>query len=188
MGCSSTHAQLLTVPPYALAAIVCIGASFLSDHLRNCGRVMLILSPFTIIGFSILATVRSTAVRYFTLFLTTASAFTASPILLAWLVSDSAGLSMRAIVSVFAVGEGDFGAIIATWVYLPNDDPRLVTGHWINFGAACILAIVIATTTLYLGWENRMRAEGKRDYRLINVTSGERKKLGHSYPENRYTE
>ncbi|KAH7161970.1 hypothetical protein B0J13DRAFT_298 [Dactylonectria estremocensis] len=83
IGYSSTHAQLLTVSPRVFASCVCIEASFASDRLRTRGAVMLVLTPLTMIGFLLLALVPSTAVRYFALFLTTAAAFTCSPILLA---------------------------------------------------------------------------------------------------------
>src|SRR5687767_996757 len=110
MGYSSTNAQLLTVPPYVLAACVCIAGSFASDRLKTRGFVIMVLTPLTIIGFLLLALVPSTSVRYFALFLTTSAAFTCSPILLAWVVSNSAGSSVRAIVSGYAVGEGNIGS------------------------------------------------------------------------------
>lgn len=148
---------------------------------------MLVLTPLTMIGFLLLALVPSTAVRYFALFLTTAAAFTCSPILLAWVVSNSAGPSVRAIVSAYAVGEGNVGAIVATWTYRGSGAPRYVTGHFINFGGSCILFIMIGLTTLYLRRENKIRAQGKRDYRLANATEVEKWNLGHSHPEYRYT-
>ncbi|KAM0325868.1 hypothetical protein ACHAQA_007171 [Verticillium albo-atrum] len=187
MGYSSTAAQLLTVPPYVLASCICVAASFTSDRLKTRGLILLAMTPLTMIGFLLLALVPSTAVRYFALFLTTAAAFTCSPILLAWVVSNSAGPSVRAIVSAYAVGEGNIGSIIATWTYRTEDAPRYVKGHFINFGGSCILFIVIGVTTFYLRKENRMRAEGKRNYRLANATETEKWALGHSHPEYRYT-
>lgn len=186
MGYSSTNAQLLSVPPYVLAACVCIGASFASDRLKTRGLVILALTPLTMIGFLLLALVPSTAVRYFALFLTTSAAFTCSPILLAWVVSNSAGSSVRAIVAAYAVGEGNIGSIIATWTYRPHAAPRYVSGHFINFGGACILFTVAAVTTMYLRRENKIRAQGKRDYRLTDGKEPEWA-LGHSHPAYKYT-
>lgn len=187
MGYTPIQSQLLTVPPYTLAAIVCLVGSFTSDRLKTRGLVMLVLTPLTMIGFILMATVPSTAVRYFALFLSTSAAFTCSPILLAWIVSNSAGPSVRAVVAAYAVGEGNLGSIIATWTYPRSDAPRYINGHFINFGAACILFIVLAVTTLYLRRENKLRAAGGRDYRLENATEEEKWLLGHSHPEYRYT-
>jgi hypothetical protein len=185
MGYSPTNAQLLTVPPYALAAIVCVGASFLSDRLHTRGLILVVLTPLTIIGFLLMATLKSNTGRYIALFLPTAAAFTCSPILLAWVVGNTAGPSVRAVVSAYAVGEANIGGLIATWTYLPADAPRYVRGHWINFGGSCILFLVVAVTTVYLRWENALRAKGGRNGRLSNP--GEAWKLGHRHPEYRYT-
>lgn len=186
MGYSTTHAQLLTVPPYVLAACVCIGASFASDRLRSRGLIIMALTPLTAIGFLLLAFVPSTAVRYFALFLTTAPAFTCSPLLLTWVVGNAAGPSVRAIVSAYAVGEGNVGAIIATWTFLPSEGPRYLKGHLINFGGSFVLLVVVIFTHFYLKWENKERARGKRDYRLANVTDQEKWQLGHQNPEFKY--
>ncbi|KAH6696896.1 major facilitator superfamily protein, partial [Plectosphaerella plurivora] len=186
MGYSSTNAQLLTVPPYILAAIICVAASFASDRLKTRGLVILCLTPLTMIGFLLLALVPSTAERYFAPLLTTLAAFTCSPILLAWVVSNSAGSNVRAIVAAYAVGEGNIGSIIATWTYRPNAAPRYMSGHLINFGGACILLVVSGVTTVYLRRENKKRALGERDYRHTDGKEPDWA-LGHSHPAYRYT-
>ncbi|KAJ4990959.1 major facilitator superfamily transporter [Stagonosporopsis vannaccii] len=185
MGYSPTHSQLLTVPPYVVAAIVCTSASFLSDRLHTRGLIIIALTPLTILGFLLMALLKSTTGRYIALFLPTAAAFTCSPLLLAWVVGNSAGPSVRAVVSAYAVGEANIGGLIATWTYLPADAPLYVTGHWINFGGSCILLAVALVTTFYLRWENALRAKGGRDNRLADPS--ESWKLGHRHPEYRYT-
>ncbi|KAM3511253.1 hypothetical protein MY11210_005122 [Beauveria gryllotalpidicola] len=187
MGYTSTQAQLLTVPPYTVAACVCIAACFASDHLQTRGMVLLMLSPFMMAGFLMLALVPSTTVRYLALFLTTSAAFSCSPILVAWVVSNSAGPSVRVMVGAYAVGEGNLGSIIATWTYIGTDAPRYVKGHFVSFGGSCILFLTIGVTTLYLGKENKARDAGQRDDRLTNATEDEKWTLGHSHPEYRFT-
>jgi predicted MFS family arabinose efflux permease len=187
MGISNTKSQLLSVPPYLVAAMVCVGASFLSDRLKTRGFIMLAISPLIVIGFAIMATVKSTAIRYFAIFLATTGAFTCSPILLAWVVSNSAGPSVRAIVTSYSVGIANIGGIIATWTYLPSDAPGYTTGHWINFGAGILLITVVTFTTFYLKLENKKRMQGRRDDRVIDATPDEINRLGHSHPLYRYT-
>ncbi|KAH8711777.1 MFS transporter prlL [Beauveria bassiana] len=187
MGYTSTQAQLLTVPPYTVAACICIAACFASDRFQTRGMVLLLLSPLMMAGFLMLALASSTAVRYFALFLTTSATFSCSPILLAWMMSNSAGPSVRVIVGAYVVGEGNIGSIIATWTYLATDAPRYVKGHLVNFGGSCILYLTIGVTTLYLRRENRARDEGQRDDRLADATEDEKWTLGHSHPEYRFT-
>jgi MFS family permease len=187
MGYSDTSSQLLSVPPYTVAAIICVGASFLSDRLKTRRFILLALAPLIALGFAIMATVSSSGIRYFAIFLATTGAFTCSPILLAWVVSNSAGPAVRAIVTGYAVGMANCGGVIATWTYLPSDAPRYVTGHWINFGAGIVIIIVVATTTSYLKWENGMRAQGRREWRIADATSEQVNRLGHAHPLYRYT-
>lgn len=175
------------MPPYVCSACICLAASFLSDRLKTRGFILLALAPLIIIGFAMMATVESAGVRYFAIFLTTTGAFTCSPILLAWVVSNSAGPAVRAIVTAYTVGMGNCGAIIATWTYLPKDSPGYYTGHWINFGAGIILLLVIIITIMYLRQENAKRADGKRDYRLEDTSPRDIDRLGHSHPSYRYT-
>ncbi len=149
-GYSTTHSQLLTVPPHVAAAIVCTSASFLSDRLHTQGLIIAALTPLTIIGFLLMALLKSTTGRYIALFLPTAAAFTCSPLLLAWVAGNSAGPSVRAVVSACAVGEANIGGLVVTWTYLPADAPMHVKGRWINVGGSCILVIAVVVTTLYL--------------------------------------
>lgn len=91
IGYSSVHAQLMSVPAYAVSALVCMSLAMLSDLTKNRGYILMAISPLVPIGFAILATVDKVGVRYFAIFLATSGAFTLSPILLAWGVGNSAG-------------------------------------------------------------------------------------------------
>ena len=52
-GFSSVHSQLLSVPPYTVSALCCLGASFLSDRLKKRGVIFAFLAPLVIVGFAI---------------------------------------------------------------------------------------------------------------------------------------
>ena len=54
LGYSSTHAQLLTVPPYACAAVVTIVIGFVADRTRQRGLCNIFISFFGIAGFAML--------------------------------------------------------------------------------------------------------------------------------------
>ena len=109
MGFTSVNSQLMSVPPYVLGSIVCIGCSMISDRLKTRGVVLLIVAPGIVIGFALLTALDTVAVKYFALFLCTAGAFTGSPFLLGWLVDNTAGPMVRAIASAFAVCLGCTG-------------------------------------------------------------------------------
>ncbi|KAJ9666028.1 hypothetical protein H2201_003940 [Coniosporium apollinis] len=187
MGYSSIRSQLLTVPPYAIGTIVCIIAAYISDRFRTRGPVLLVIAPCIVVGFVLLSAVQTVGVKYFAICLATLGAFTSSPILLAWSVDNAAGPAVRAIVSAYCVGLGSVGAIVSTWTYLPKDAPRYLQGHLVNLGFGCMLFALVTILTFYLRWENRQRANGRRDWRLENASEEEVNQLGHSHPAFRYT-
>jgi MFS family permease len=54
LGYSSVHAQLLTVPPYACAAVVTILIGFIADRTRQRGLCNIVISVLGVTGFSML--------------------------------------------------------------------------------------------------------------------------------------
>jgi len=183
MGYSGIHSQLLSVPPYAWATIVCISVSTLSDRTCKRGKWILTVMPFTVAGFIVLLIPAKVAVHYFALFLCLTGVFTASPMLVAWSIDNSAGHLTRAIVSGFSVSFGSTGGIIAAWTYVLPDAPRYIKGHALNLGFSCLCIVVVAVTIVYLNWENNLKRTGKRDYRLEGKSEQEIQDLGHEHPE-----
>lgn len=57
LGYEANRAQLFTVPPYAVAAVVTVIVAFLSDRLRRRGVIMLFTLPIAIIGYAAIANV-----------------------------------------------------------------------------------------------------------------------------------
>lgn len=106
MGFSSIRAQLMTVAPYAWGAVACITTATLSDRIHNRGFIMSGLATCIIVGFSILATVKSIGPRYFAIFLATTGGFCGSPLLLSWAVDNAAGPAVRAVVSAYVISIG----------------------------------------------------------------------------------
>ena len=54
LGYTSTRAQLLTVPPYAVAAVVTIAVGFIADRTHQRGICNMVMSLFGIAGFAML--------------------------------------------------------------------------------------------------------------------------------------
>jgi hypothetical protein len=187
MGYSGLQAQLYSVPPYAWAACVCVVVATLSDRTKTRGLWLMGVMPFTAVGFILLLTVDNVGVRYFAIFLCLTGAFTASPILLAWTVENSAGHTTRAIVAGTVVGFGNIGGILATWTYIATDAPKYVRGHSINLSFTCLGVGIITLSTFYLRWENKQRSLGRRDNRLAGLTAAEASQLGHTHPEFQFT-
>ncbi|KAI8640259.1 major facilitator superfamily domain-containing protein [Parasitella parasitica] len=188
MGFDSVKSQLMTVPPYACGTVFCIAAAIISDRFKTRGPILIFAAgPLIIIAFIILLTVETTGVRYMAIFFATCGAFTGSPVFVAWLVNNSSGPMVRAIASAFAVSVGSLGGLVATWTYLAEEAPEYKAGHIINLCAGCVIVISATLATLNCRWENRKRAQGKRDYLLDGLTDEQIGELGHNHPNFRYT-
>ena len=62
--------------------------------------------------------------------------------------------------------------------------PRYITGHSINLGFLAMSLLLSTINMLYARWENKKRAQGKRDHRLLEGDEG---MLGYRHPQFRYT-
>lgn len=187
MGYSGLHSQIMSVPPYAWAATVCVTITYLSDRTRIRGPWLIGVMLFSVAGFATLLQVTALGVHYFALFLCLTGSFTASPTFMAWSVDNSAGHTTRAIVAATVAAFGSVAGILATWTYLSAEAPRYITGHSINLSFTCLCIIIITISSLYLRWENRQRSLGRRNDRLQGLTPVQAAQLGHTHPEFRFT-
>ncbi|RPB14106.1 MFS general substrate transporter [Morchella conica CCBAS932] len=188
LGWTSTRAQLLTVPPYAVACCFSIFIAWLSDKHRRRGIYLCFCSLLTIIGYAVLVTVDSPNIKYMAVFFAASGAFPLGPGFLSWSLNNAAGPSVRAVTGGYVVSVGTAGAILATWTYIPSDGPNYIKGHSINLGAQAIAATISICAVLYIRWENSLRNRGGRDYRLQGLTEEEARGLGYRHPEFRYIE
>ncbi|TGZ83492.1 MFS general substrate transporter [Ascodesmis nigricans] len=190
LGWNSTKAQLLTVPPYAIACLWSIFVSWVSDRIKKRGLLIIIHGFIAMLGYIILITIdplRSN-IKYMAVFFSAIGAFPIGPFFLGWGLNNAAGPTIRAVASGYIVSIGTFGAVLATWTYLPKDAPLFYTGHKINIGCQSGLIGISMMALAYVYWENKVRREGKRDHRLEGLSEMEKIKLGYRHPEFRYVD
>jgi hypothetical protein len=88
------------------------------------------------------------------------------------------------------VSIGTLGAIVSTWVYLPQDSPKFKKGHSINLAAGAAGLLLCVLMIGFVRWENNKRENGGRDYRLTEFTNEDQasQALGDKHPNFRYIE
>ncbi|KAK7753813.1 hypothetical protein SLS62_004179 [Diatrype stigma] len=64
LGYTAHTAQLMTVPPYVVACLFCIGAGFLADRWRQRGIFMIFFNLVGIIGFVMQIATTNNAIKY----------------------------------------------------------------------------------------------------------------------------
>ncbi|ORY00896.1 major facilitator superfamily domain-containing protein, partial [Clohesyomyces aquaticus] len=186
LGWTATKAQLYTVPPYVCACAVAVGIAYISDKTNRRGIYLAAFTLLAITGFAILRWASDPNVRYGGVFLITLGAFPGGPGLLAWGMNNAAGPAVRAVSSAYIVTLGTAGGIVATWTYVAKDAPKYHTGHSINLGGQIGVLFLALGGIAYCNWENKQRAQGKRDHRLQGKTEEEIRDLGYRHPEYRY--
>lgn len=208
MGYSGQQAQLMSVPPYVLGAIVCITTATLSDRLRKRGLFLMGLAVAIFVGFTLNHFVTNVAVCYFGIFLAVSGGFAASPLLLSWSVDNNSGPAVKAIAAATVISIGGyvnnaslhrypltsalanffpvnyrFGQLLSTWTYRDKEKPRYPTGHSINMACAVVLFASAAFHSWWAIRENKKREAVPYPDHDIDESQG----LGHDHPLFRFT-
>ncbi|KAL4793819.1 major facilitator superfamily domain-containing protein [Aspergillus venezuelensis] len=147
LGYSSLKAQLMTVPPWAVAYVVTLAVAWSADIFNSRGLHSAALSLIGAMGFLASAVLPADAYlsRYGCLIVATAGSFGCIPPLLGWLSANIRGTAGTGLAIALNVSFGEPGEIVGGYP----------TGHWVN--AALLL------WGLY-GWKNRgLKAIGGGD-------------------------
>ncbi|KAI1823956.1 MFS general substrate transporter [Xylaria intraflava] len=159
LGYKDLQAQLLTVPPWAIAYVISILNSWSGDYFNARGYHCAGAAAVGAAGFLASALLPPTAYasRYGTLIVGTSGAFACIPPMLGWLTSNmwstaSIGLAVALNVSI---GAG-LGQIPGVWIYKSSEAKRgYPTGHGVNAAMLFFVAIGAIGLRIYYGRKNK---------------------------------
>ncbi|KAJ2967314.1 hypothetical protein NQ176_g9721 [Zarea fungicola] len=151
LGYTNELAQLMSVPPYAVACLFTIGGGYIADRHGQRGIYM--------IGFCIVG-VQNHAVKYFGVFLVTSGVYPNVPQGVAWNGNNIGGSLKRAVGIAMHVGFGNLGGAVSGFVFRQADAPRYLSGHIILAGTMSMSMLLSILMTIYLRRENSRR-DGK---------------------------
>ncbi|PLB46141.1 MFS general substrate transporter [Aspergillus steynii IBT 23096] len=172
LGYEDLNAQLMTVPPYAVAYVIQILTSYSADHFNARALHSAACSLTGGIGFlaSALLPAHSYSARYACLFIANMGAFSCIPPLLGWLSSNIAGTSAVGLAIALNIGLGGSpGQIIGVWIYKAEEAERgYPTGHGTNAAFCFLAAGMCLALRVYYGVRNRrILKEGGEGGRLF---------------------
>ncbi|KAL3462124.1 major facilitator superfamily domain-containing protein [Aspergillus heterothallicus] len=161
LGYESLKAQLMTVPPYAVAYVVTIVVAWSADHFNARGLHSAIFSFIGAMGFLASAVLPADAYlqRYGCLIVASSGAFSCIPPLLGWLSSNLHSTAAAGLAIALNISFGAPGQIVGVWIYKSNEAKRgYPTGHWTN--AALLLFVCVGCIGLhsYYAFANRRRS------------------------------
>ncbi|KAK5173423.1 uncharacterized protein LTR77_002104 [Saxophila tyrrhenica] len=185
---SSTTANLLSVPPYAAAAILTITIGWYADRTRLRGWCNICVSVLGIIGFSMLLGSTDPGVKYAGTFLGALGIYPCIANTIVWCANNVEGVYKRGVTLGFVIGWGNLNGIMSSNVYLPGDSPNYRPGHGVVLGylALFLFGGSIFTHFMLIG-ENKKRESGKRDNWIAGKSDSEIELLGDKRPDFLYT-
>ncbi|KAL4812077.1 major facilitator superfamily domain-containing protein [Aspergillus spinulosporus] len=157
----ANQTQLWTVIPYAVAAVLTVFVSFLSDRLKLRGIIMLFSLPIAIAGYAAIGNITSPQAKYGMTFLMATGMYASVPCILVWNSNNSAGHYKRATTSGMQLAIANCGGFVATFIYPNKDKPQFHRGHTVVLSLLVFAWFMILLNVLYCGKINRDKRNGK---------------------------
>lgn len=182
-----TTAQLLTVPPYAVAAVFTIFIGFVADRTGKRGLCNILVSFLGIVGFAMLLGSQQAGIKYAGTFLGALGIYPCIANTISWISNNTEGVYKRGIVLGFVIGWGNLNGIVSSNIYYKS--PEYTVGHAVVM-AYMIVCLLGGSVTLHLllRRENGLRLAGKRDHWVDGMTEKEaEKELGDQRPDFIYS-
>ncbi|KAL1593164.1 hypothetical protein SLS60_010772 [Paraconiothyrium brasiliense] len=158
LGYENLQAQLMTIPPYAVAYVVSIATAWSSDHFNARALHSAVLSTIGAIGFlaSAVLPADSYHARYGCLIVAASGAFSCIPPLLGWLSSNMHTTAAAGLAIALNVSWGAPGQIVGVWIYKADEKEKgYPTGHWTNFAMLLMVAVGCVGMRFYYQWRNK---------------------------------
>ncbi|QGA12527.1 hypothetical protein EYB26_000171 [Talaromyces marneffei] len=188
LGYTNAAALAYTIPIYVVAGVLAFIAAVISDRIRNRLAPCLFSVVLCVCGYAVLLNQDKVSLhaQYGALFLFNGGCFMVLPTLWTWLSNNMAGHYKRSWSSAAQIGLGNAGAIVPTMTYVAKEAPAYTRAYSVSLALIVAAGLVMVLTEIGLWWENKIRDQGKRDYRL-NLPQEEVENLGDDHPSFRFT-
>ncbi|KAJ6011690.1 hypothetical protein N7522_002045 [Penicillium canescens] len=158
MGFTSTESQLLSAPPYILAAISTYLGGWLTDKYQIRGPVIALHQLLTAVGMVITAYGGASGTRYFGIFLGVGFLQFCIPGVLAFQANNITSHSKRGVASATCLIGGGLGGIIASVTFKSSESPHYTTGIWVTFGITMVSICLILMMDFHF-WKTNKKAK-----------------------------
>ncbi|PKY09348.1 MFS transporter [Aspergillus campestris IBT 28561] len=172
LGYTSAEAQLLSVPPYAVAFILTITVAILSEKTQRRAPFIMGSSMLGCIGYIMLLSDPRPGVSYAGTIFAAAGIYPAVAIVLSWPANNVSGQTKRAIANAMQISIGNLGAVMGTQLYRTEYAPRYFVGHGVALAYLVANVGVVSVLWWVLRRENQRKAE-VREREGISVEIGD---------------
>ncbi|KAF2684684.1 MFS general substrate transporter [Lentithecium fluviatile CBS 122367] len=184
LGYASTTANLMSVPPYAVAAVATVFIGWLADRTHQRGLCNIFISLFGIVGFSMLLGSGKPGVQYAGVFLGAIGIYPCIANTISWASNNVEGVYKRGVTLGFVIGWGNLNGVVSSNIYRGADKPRFFLGHGVVLAYLVLFLFVGSVVTRFLlVWENKKRLRGDRDVWVEGMDEQEIEMLGDKKPD-----
>lgn len=144
---SATSANLMTVPPYAVAFALMFITSYSSDRCRDRGLHITGLMMVAAIAYVLLATLPQSQLhgKYACVCIAVACVYATYPPTHAWAANNLGNGTKRAIGLGMYTAIGNCGSVAGTYFYPATEAPQFRKGHFLCFGMSLATAVLAFT-------------------------------------------
>jgi len=187
LGYTAVKANLLSVPPYAVAAAMTIAVGFAADKTKIRGIYNIGFSVIAMAGFAMLLGSQNPHIKYAGVFLGAIGIYPCISNTIAWGSNNFEGVYKRGVSMGFLIGWGNLSGIISSNIYQAKTKPKFYTGHGIVL-AFLVLFLFGGSVLLHLllKRENRLKAAGRRNNRIEGKTPEQIRMIGDANPNFMY--
>ncbi|TFK91208.1 MFS general substrate transporter [Polyporus arcularius HHB13444] len=162
LGYSGSTAQLMSVPPFAVAAALSIITAVFADRYGHRGLTLVFFSILATIGFAIFLGSFVNHTRYGSLFLLVPGTYCIGPPLGTWIANNSAPLIRRGASLALLTTMTNLGSILSTWLLGSLSPAPRYTSATITLLVFQIGILLCSVATLgYLSSENKRKERAK---------------------------
>ena len=184
MGYSSVHAQLMTVPVYAVAFVSTLFFTYISDKTRMRGPWLIFLASVSLIGLVMLTAVEANnAARYAGVCLAALGMYPSVMIIVTWLACNTRNFTHRATYS--AVTNAVAQSVVAGAVKAFNTPPYYRKGLYM---VLAFVALMIPTAAFGIFYVKRINAKKRailesNSDEVLALRAKSFEELGSAHPE-----
>lgn len=165
LGYAAATAQLMSVPPYVVAAVTTCAAGYFSDRMQKRAPLTLVCSAVGALGFILLIATDIATVQYIGLFLAAAGGYPLIPLVVSWGANNAGGSLKKGVAAAIIVSVGNAGGIISSFIYPATDKPRYYKGH-----AICMAYDVMCFVLAGFMWWYLSRRNAEKEARNASRT------------------
>lgn len=183
---STVRSQLMSVPPYIVAALFTVFVGWVADRTKQRGICNMSVAMIGVVGFAMLIGSANPQVQYAGTFLGAFGIYPCISNTLSWVANNVEGVYKRGVVLGFVIGWGNINGIVSSNIYF--DGPRFFQGHGVVM-AYMAVCLVGGSALMYvlLRRENARRWRGERDSWIEGKSEKEIEMLGDRRPDFIYT-